>query len=84
MLLAKEYNALFVCANPKAMEVKSHAYGITGIQFISYCEFRNMLNDELIDEGGPIGNVVIDELESYISYICGTTFKFIGYSISEE
>ena len=84
MLLAKEHNALFVCANPKAMEIKSHAYGITGIHFVFYYEFRNMLEDELIDEGGPVGNVVIDELESYINYICGTTFKFIGYSISEE
>lgn len=84
MRLAKERNAIFVCAAPKAMEIKSHAYGITGIRFISYREFNNMLNDEFLDEGGFVGDVVIDELESYINYTLGTALKFVGYSISEE
>ena len=66
------------------MEIKSHAYGIAGIRFISYREFKNMLNDEFLDEGGFVGNVVIDELESYINYTLGTALKFVGYSISEE
>lgn len=84
MRLAKEHNAIFVCAIPKAMEIKSHAYGITGIRFISYCEFKNMLNNEFLDEDGFVGDVVIDELESYINYTLGAALKLVGYSISEE
>ena len=33
MIIAKENNAVFVCSNTKAMEVKAHAYGLTGILF---------------------------------------------------
>ena len=36
MLLAKENNAALVCSNPRAMEAKAHAYGIVGIDFMSY------------------------------------------------
>jgi len=36
MLLAKEHDADFVCSNPRAMEQKAKAYGINGINFISY------------------------------------------------
>ena len=36
LLLAKENNATVICANPKAMETKAHAYGLVGINFISY------------------------------------------------
>lgn len=79
MLLAKEHNALFVCANPKAMEVKSHAYGVAGVQFISYDEFNKMRV-----RGCQLKNIVIDELECYMKCIYGTNFKLIGYSISEE
>jgi hypothetical protein len=39
MLIAKENNALFVCSNPDAMRYKAKAYGIDGIEFISYGEF---------------------------------------------
>ena len=35
MLLAKDIGATIVCSNPHAMEQKAHAYGITGINFIS-------------------------------------------------
>ena len=34
MLIAKENNAVFVCANVNAMEYKAKAYGIEGIKFI--------------------------------------------------
>ena len=36
MLLAKEKNAAIACSNPSAMRQKAYAYGITGIDFISY------------------------------------------------
>ncbi len=44
MLLAKEYDATFVCSNPKAMEYKAQKYGIEGIEFKSYEKFSNVLN----------------------------------------
>ena len=36
MLLAKETNSAIACINPNAMRQKAYAYGITGINFISY------------------------------------------------
>ena len=39
MLLAKETNGTIVCGNPKAMREKALAYGIVGIDFISYNDF---------------------------------------------
>lgn len=42
MLLAKETGAKIACNNPIAMRQKANAYGITGIDFISYSElFRS-------------------------------------------
>ena len=38
MLLAKENGATLVCSNPRAMEAKAHAYGIVGIDFMSYAD----------------------------------------------
>ena len=74
MLLAKEYNATFVCANPRAMEVKAKAYGIEGIDFISYEKFSTILNHEK--------NYVIDEMENFIKSAFGNSL--IGYSVSKE
>ena len=34
MLWAKEYDATFICANPKAMKYKAKIYGIEGIEFM--------------------------------------------------
>ena len=34
MLIAKENDALFVCANPASMRQKAYSYGIIGIDFI--------------------------------------------------
>ena len=80
MIIAKENNAVFVCSNTKAMEVKAHAYGLTGILFMSYHEFNNVIREK----GYLDRNVVIDDLEDYINYTISPTFKFVGYSISEE
>ena len=57
MLLAKETNSAIACMNPNAMRQKAYAYGITGIDFISYSELFN---------GEYEGNVMIDELEIFI------------------
>ena len=54
MEIAKENNAMFVCSNPQAMEVKARAYGISDIKFISYHDFVTSYEP---------GNIVIDEVE---------------------
>ena len=72
MLLAKETNSAIACSNPLAMKQKAYAYGITGIDFISY--------DDLIH--GWDGNVMIDELEMFIKYV--TSAEVMGYTLSNE
>ena len=73
MLLAKETNSAIVCMNPSAMRQKAYAYGITGIEFISYSELFN---------GEYDGNVMIDEMEIFVqNYI---DCKLTGYSLTNE
>ena len=73
MLLAKENNCAIACSNPSAMRQKAYAYGITGIDFISYSELFGGKYD---------GDVLIDELEIFIqNYIDA---KMIGYSLTNE
>ena len=73
MLLAKESGSVIACMNPSAMRQKAHAYGITGIDFISYSELFN---------GEYEGDVMIDELEVFVqNYI---DCKLTGYSLSNE
>ena len=73
MLLAKENNAIIACSSPKAMEAKAQAYGIVGLDFISYWDFyqKNFPEDK---------KVFIDELEAYVSAI--SDGHFMGYSLS--
>ena len=77
LLLAKEYDALFVCANPEAMEVKANAYGINGIKFIDYYRF---LRDGDIENN----NIVIDELEQLVQYCLLGSQHLIGYTLSDN
>ena len=69
MLLAKEHNAIFVCSNPRAMEYKASAYGLSGIEFVSYHVYD--------------GNYVVDELEAFLDAIMGEN-KLIAYTLSED
>lgn len=80
MLLAKESEGTIICSNPRAMNQKARAYGITGINFISYGDF-------LTKPGSSIGNYYIDELEGFIQYAqrhVGIVGNFEGYTISQE
>lgn len=77
MLLAKENNAIFVCANPLAMEDKARRYGIDGIRFVSYGSFFKHYEGQHV-------NVVIDELEGFIQATSCASNKLIGYTISDE
>lgn len=80
LLLAKENNGVVVCANPDKMRDKAYAYGLTGIDFITYsayCEFLSGYGNETL-VGKPI---FIDELDKFL-YIYDTEIK--GYTISNE
>lgn len=77
MTLAKENNAIFVCNNPYAMEIKAKAYGINGIQFISY-------NDFIHNYDPDITSYVVDELELFVNNIFSSGPKLIGYTLSKE
>ena len=80
LLLAKESNGVVVCAHPEKMREKAYAYGLTGIDFITYtayCEFLNGYGDPAL-VGKPI---FIDELDKFL-YIYDAEIK--GYTISNE
>ena len=78
MLLAKENNATFVCIDPRAMRYKAKAYGIEGINFISYGDFINHYREYQHQK------YVIDEIERFIhdAYFYGN--ELIGYTLSLE
>lgn len=79
MLLAKEHDATFVCSNPKAMEYKAKAYGITGLRFMSYGDF--LLEPSMSHEG----NYVIDELEQFVlEATYGPNARLVAYSMSKD
>lgn len=80
MLLAKETNGTIVCSNPTAMEQKAKAYGIVGINFISYGDF-------LRSRGKELNSYYIDEVEMFISYVAAATAghgTFNGYTLTNE
>lgn len=76
MLLAKENNGIFVCSNPLAMEVKAHAYGIIGLDFVSYANFAT----GNYDHEKPC---FIDELDLYVKHLYSYS-NLGGYSLSLE
>ena len=80
LLLAKENNGVVVCSNPDRMREKAYAYGLTGIDFVTYtayCDFLAGYGDETL-VGKP---VYIDELDKFLN-IYDTEIQ--GYTISED
>lgn len=75
LLLAKETGATVVCSNPQAMREKSYAYGITGINFLSY--------HEALYSEGCVEDFLIDEIELFTQYAIGCN-KLVGYNLSNE
>lgn len=75
MLLAKEKNAIILCANPEALRKKAYDYGIVGVDFAHY-EAIDMLQNT---------NVMIDEMENFVNYLAfeGRN-KLLGYTLSKE
>lgn len=78
---AKEQNAVVVCGNPAAMRRKAEAYGIIGLNFISYDE---IINSNHIYEGEAwIGEkFVIDEVGRFLSNFFGS--PCIGFTQTED
>ena len=74
MLLAKETGAIIACSNPSAMRQKAYAYGITGIEFISY---KDLFTDNYDEE-----KIMIDELELFAKYC--TEIEIVGYTLTNE
>lgn len=74
LLLAKENNGIVVCSNPFALKEKAYAYGIVGIDFISYSEY--LANPKFTNR--PI---FIDEIELFLRRMDG---KIMGYTLSNE
>lgn len=73
LLLAKENNGIVVCAEPDRMRNKAYAYGITGIDFISYSKFN-----PLYRYNKPI---FIDELDIFLRRL---NRDIQGYTLSNE
>ena len=79
MEIAKEQKAIFICSNPKAMEYKAKAYGISGLQFMAYGDF--LLEPKLSHSG----NYVIDELEQFVlEATCGPNSSLVAYTMSKD
>ena len=85
LLLAKENNATVVCANPKAMEAKAHAYGLVGINFISYREAidKQQYNDDKYTHK-VYECFLIDEIENFAKAALGMNGPLEGYTLSNE
>ena len=81
-------NGIFVCQNAYHMREKANAYGLRGLNIVSFEEFienivpHNMYGDVMKqgykDSEGR--NIYIDELEGFVNFICFNKFK--GYTIT--
>jgi len=86
MLLAKENGATLVCSNPRAMEAKAHAYGIVGIDFMSYADAIDHMRhpDSRYTAENRRPAMVVDEIEDFVQCALGMNGPLIGYTLSNE
>lgn len=70
---AKSENAVIVCEDPVEMRERAYAYGITGLNIMSYVEFDTI---EKVEEP-----VYIHDVNKYISY---GNRNVKGYSVCNE
>jgi hypothetical protein len=77
MHIAQRNNALFVCKDPRHMRAKAEAYGIQGLEFVSYSDFL-LLNYESEKK-----NVVVDELSELVNQMVHP-LTLVGYTITNE
>ena len=78
---AKEKEAAVVCVNPAAMKRKAEAYGIVGLNFISYDDI--IRSNQLYDGDVWIADkYVIDEIGNFLSAFFGG--ECAGFTQTEE
>lgn len=71
---AQEKNATVVCSNVKRYAEKAHAYGIVGLNFVTYEEYLSSFdNDDVL--------YMVDDVEELLRYLPGTV---IGFSCNVE
>lgn len=63
---ANKSNAIVVCKHPLHMQSKANSYGIYGLRFVSYDEFKR--EDYVIDDK----KIAIDEIGDFFAYCYGT------------
>lgn len=63
---ANKSNAIVVCKYPLHMQSKANSYGIYGLRFVSYDEFKR--EDYVIDGK----KIAIDEIGDFFAYCYGT------------
>ncbi|MBE5925624.1 MAG: hypothetical protein E7270_01340 [Lachnospiraceae bacterium] len=82
---AKRNNATVVCKNPHAMEQKAIAYGITGLNFISYRDAidRQQHNDDKYTHEVH-ECLMIDELELFAQSALGMNGPLEGYTLTYD
>ena len=100
LLLAKENNGIVVCAYPEWMREKAYAYGLTGIDFISYTDFIKDIAERnvRVPMHHPNGEHT-EETWNFVGSCFGKSIfvddlealfnhmcldKFLGYTISNE
>lgn len=80
---AKTQNAAFICKNPAAMTRKAAAYGIYGINFISYSDIlMNLRTDYAGGAIYPNENFVIDEVKDFMDYLLAS--NCVGFTQTED
>lgn len=75
MLLAKETDATIVCSNPEAFAYKAKAYGLEGIEFITYEDYFNYILEDKSNK------YLIDELDGLLQCFDN---NIIGYCLTPE
>lgn len=72
LLLAKENEGLIVCKDPERTKEKALAYGILGIDYMSYEQYFNE------GSGKP---VYIDDIDTFLKYL---DIYISGYTLTED
>ena len=61
---AQKSGAVVICKHPLHMQSKANAYGLYGIEFMSYEEFN--------DNSSRVQKIAIDELNEFFKHCFGT------------
>ena len=99
LLLAKENDGIVVCAYPNFLREKAYAYGLTGIDFLSYNEFITQIKDnnlqvtmtnvkgELYNQEVIIPGFISEKpvfVDDLEALFNKMCFKFSGYTLNME